>query len=60
MDLKMEQYRKGELFVRAIADERGREALDRLWDGPDSLPRPGEIEAPARWMARVLDGREPA
>lgn len=55
MDLKMEQYRKGELFVRAIADQRGREALDRLWDGPDSLPRPGEIEDPGRWMTRVLD-----
>ena len=57
LDLKMEQYRKGELFVRAIADQRGRPALDRLWDGPDSLPRPGEIEAPERWMARVLDRR---
>jgi coenzyme F420 biosynthesis associated uncharacterized protein len=57
MDLKMDQYRKGELFVRAIADRRGRAALDRLWDGPESLPRHGEIDDPDRWMARVLDGR---
>ena len=56
MDLKMEQYKKGEAFVRAIADARGRDALGRLWDGPGSLPRDGEIEAPERWMARVLDG----
>ena len=36
---------------------RGRGALTRLWDGPETLPRDGEIEAPERWIARVLDGR---
>ncbi len=56
MDLKLEQYRKGELFVRAIADRRGTTALKRLWDGPETLPRDGEIDAPERWIARVLDG----
>ena len=56
MDLKMEQYRLGERFVRAIAAARGRAAIDALWSGPAGLPRPGEIENPARWMARVMDG----
>lgn len=56
LDLKMEQYRRGEAFVRAIASAHGPEALTRLWDGPETLPRDGEIEAPGRWMARVLDG----
>ena len=42
----MEQYRKGELFVRAIAARRGPAALTRLWDGPETLPRDGEIDAP--------------
>jgi coenzyme F420 biosynthesis associated uncharacterized protein len=56
MDLKLDQYKKGELFVRAVADARGPEALRRLWAGPESLPRDGEIEAPDRWIARVLDG----
>jgi putative hydrolase len=56
LDLKMEQYRKGELFVGAIAAQRGPEALTRLWEGPQTLPRDGEIEAPERWIARVLDG----
>ena len=55
MDLKMEQYRKGEQFVRAIAARRGPEALRRLWDGPETLPRDGEIESPDRWISRVLD-----
>ena len=56
MDLKLEQYKKGETFVRGVAAARGAEALPRLWDGPESLPRDGEIEAPERWIARVLDG----
>jgi coenzyme F420 biosynthesis associated uncharacterized protein len=56
LDLKMEQYKKGEQFVRSIAAQRGQPALARLWDGPESLPRDGEIEAPDRWVARVLDG----
>ena len=56
MDLKLEQYKKGEGFVRAIADRRGPAALARLWEGPETLPHDGEIEAPERWIARVLDG----
>jgi coenzyme F420 biosynthesis associated uncharacterized protein len=54
MDLKLEQYKKGEKFVRAIADARGPVALTRLWEGPESLPRDGEIDAPERWIERVL------
>jgi coenzyme F420 biosynthesis associated uncharacterized protein len=58
MDLKLEQYKKGEVFVRAIAEARGPAALVHLWDGPESLPRDGEIDEPQRWVARVLDGVE--
>ena len=60
MDLKMEQYRKGEKFVAAIARAGGPTALNRLWEGPDSLPRDGEIEAPERWLARVIGSRSDA
>ncbi len=56
LDLKLEQYKKGEKFVRAIAEARGPAALTRLWDGPETLPREGEIETPERWVARVMDG----
>jgi coenzyme F420 biosynthesis associated uncharacterized protein len=55
MDLKMAQYKKGERFVRAIADARGSAALARLWDSPETLPRDGEIDDPEAWMGRVLD-----
>jgi uncharacterized protein (DUF2342 family) len=54
MDLKLEQYAKGERFVRAIAEARGRSALARIWDGPESLPSSEEIAEPDRWIARVL------
>jgi coenzyme F420 biosynthesis associated uncharacterized protein len=56
MDLKMEQYKRGERFVRAVAEARGRTALDRIWESPATLPTADEIETPDRWVARVLDG----
>jgi coenzyme F420 biosynthesis associated uncharacterized protein len=56
MDLKMEQYRQGEAFVRAIAAARGRSALDRIWTSAATLPTPEEIATPSIWMTRVLDG----
>jgi coenzyme F420 biosynthesis associated uncharacterized protein len=54
MDLKMEQYRKGEEFVAAIAKAGGPDALRRLWLGPATLPRPQEIDQPSLWIARVM------
>ncbi len=56
MDLKFEQYRRGEAFVRSVAEARGRIALDRLWESPATLPTPAEIDRPAAWVSRVLDG----
>ena len=53
MDVKLEQYAKGEKFVRAIADGGGPAALRRLWDGPETLPRHGEIDDPGAWLRRV-------
>jgi coenzyme F420 biosynthesis associated uncharacterized protein len=54
MDVKLEQYRIGEKFVRAVADAGGAPALRRLWEGPDSMPRHGEIDNPAAWLRRVM------
>jgi coenzyme F420 biosynthesis associated uncharacterized protein len=53
MDLKMEQYRKGELFVAGIEQLAGATALRRLWDGPHTLPTPDEIDRPADWVRRM-------
>ena len=53
MDLKMEQYRKGEVFVAEIERLAGAVALRRLWDGPETLPTPEEIDRPDRWVHRL-------
>ncbi len=53
MDVKLEQYRKGEQFVSAIAAAGGPAALNRLWSGPELLPQPAEIDDPAAWLRRA-------
>jgi uncharacterized protein (DUF2342 family) len=53
LDLKMEQYRKGEVFVAEIERLAGAEALRRLWEGPETLPLPEEIDHPDRWVRRL-------
>jgi coenzyme F420 biosynthesis associated uncharacterized protein len=53
MDVKLEQYRKGERFVAAIATAAGPAALNLLWSGPDALPQPAEIDRPAAWLQRL-------
>jgi coenzyme F420 biosynthesis associated uncharacterized protein len=53
MDLKMDQYRKGEAFVAEIERLGGAAALRRLWDGPETLPTPEEITKPDAWVRRV-------
>ncbi len=57
MDLKMEQYRRGEEFVAGIEEIAGPQALRRLWDGPETLPTPDEMDDPAAWVRRVGVGR---
>jgi coenzyme F420 biosynthesis associated uncharacterized protein len=59
MDIKMEQYRKGEEFTRAVAAASGTAGLRMLWQGPESLPTPDEIEAPSAWIERVVRGAGP-
>ena len=53
MDVKLEQYRKGERFVSAIAKAGGPAALNRLWSGPELVPQPAEIDDPAAWLRRA-------
>ena len=54
LDLKMEQYARGERFVAGIERLAGPAALRRLWDGPASLPREDELATPERWVRRVM------
>jgi coenzyme F420 biosynthesis associated uncharacterized protein len=54
LDLKMEQYARGERFVAGIERIGGAPALRHLWDGPETLPRDDELDHPERWSRRVL------
>ncbi len=52
LDAKIDQYRRGADFVRAVRRTR-HDALDRVWSGPDALPGPEEIEEPGLWVRRM-------
>jgi coenzyme F420 biosynthesis associated uncharacterized protein len=53
LELKMRQYRQGKAFCDEVADRHGIGTLNKVWSEPGALPRPSELEHPARWLARV-------
>ncbi len=53
MDLKLAQYKQGEAFVNAVAEARGVEFINRVWERPEHLPTMDEIRNPQRWIARM-------
>jgi coenzyme F420 biosynthesis associated uncharacterized protein len=53
LDAKLRQYTDGARFVREVVREVGHEGLNRVWQGPEALPRPEEIAAPRDWVRRV-------
>ena len=56
MDMKLEQYRRGERFVSGVYRVGGAAAIDHLWDGPETLPTDREMDDPAAWVRRVAAG----
>jgi coenzyme F420 biosynthesis associated uncharacterized protein len=54
LDLKMQQYRQGGAFVRAVVEAVGVEGFNQVWSSPATLPTRAEIADPKAWMARVL------
>ena len=53
LDAKIQQYRDGSRFVRAVVDEAGMAGFNRVWTSPNTLPTRAEIADPAVWIARV-------
>ncbi len=53
LDLKLQQYRRGEAFARAVFDAHGMTALNLAWNGPDNMPKLEELAHPDRWYRRV-------
>ncbi|HME15779.1 MAG TPA: zinc-dependent metalloprotease [Mycobacterium sp.] len=54
IDAKLSQYTRGKAFVDHVVNRVGMERFNTIWTGPDTLPRPIEIEFPQRWIDRVL------
>ena len=52
-NLTQRQYDRGRHFVDGIVERGGTDALARLWDDPQALPTPSEIDAPGLWLARI-------
>jgi coenzyme F420 biosynthesis associated uncharacterized protein len=52
-DLKLLQYRLGKRFCDGVVERAGREALNRVWSSPGSLPTLTELERPQDWIART-------
>jgi uncharacterized protein (DUF2342 family) len=53
LEMKMRQYEVGRRFCDAVVNEGGREALARVWTGPEQLPSTEELANPAAWLART-------
>jgi len=53
LDLKLEQYKRGEMFVAGVAAAGGKEAVKLLWTGPSALPTEEELADPLVWLRRV-------
>ncbi len=53
MDLKRQQYARGEEFVRGVIDLGGIDTLNRAFADPANLPRTDELEEPAAWIERT-------
>ena len=54
LDLKLEQYRRGERFVAGVAAAGGQPAITALWSGAWALPSETELANPAAWVRRVV------
>jgi coenzyme F420 biosynthesis associated uncharacterized protein len=56
LNLKLRQYELGRGFCGAVAERGGMEALNAIWDSPETLPTIPELERPERWLSRVRPG----
>ncbi len=54
LDLKLQQYRRGEAFCRAIFDQHGMKVLNEVWNSEAHMPRMEELAHPEAWYRRVV------
>ena len=56
LDLKLQQYRNGEAFSRAVYEAHGMATLNLAWESAANLPRADELARPEKWVSRVTRG----
>lgn len=53
MEMRREHYDRGRAFCAGVVERGGTAALTRVWERPEHLPTPNELEAPGLWLARL-------
>jgi coenzyme F420 biosynthesis associated uncharacterized protein len=53
MNLKMEQYRLGEIFVDTVVKKKGIDFANLIWAEAKYLPNLQEVKEPDHWISRV-------
>ncbi len=53
LELKLQQYKRGEEFCQAVYDQYGMQILNRVWDGPEYMPTLKELANPSLWYRRT-------
>jgi coenzyme F420 biosynthesis associated uncharacterized protein len=54
LDLKLQQYTRGEAFCRAIYDQHGMKVLNLVWNSEAHMARLDELGHPDAWYRRVV------
>ncbi|HEX8103486.1 MAG TPA: zinc-dependent metalloprotease [Solirubrobacteraceae bacterium] len=52
-DMKMRQYVQGKAFCDGVVAREGIAALNRVWDAPERMPTPAELQDPGAWLDRT-------
>ncbi len=53
VELDRGHYERGHAFCAGVEERAGVEGLNRLWESPERLPTPNELDAPGLWLARI-------
>jgi coenzyme F420 biosynthesis associated uncharacterized protein len=57
LDLKLQQYERGEKFARAVYEAHGMGVLNLAWQSAEDLPSLDELGRPEAWVRRVTGVR---
>jgi putative hydrolase len=44
---------RGHAFIAGVFERAGEDGLRRLWQAPEDMPTPAEVDAPGLWLARI-------